>query len=78
MNNYGKKIFEFTAWIRSLFYFINFFFSFLFSTTNSSTAGSTSVSTPLTPPTMPVVSGVKRRASEEASGVPVVKKFLLA
>ncbi|KAK7070756.1 mRNA (2'-O-methyladenosine-N(6)-)-methyltransferase [Halocaridina rubra] len=45
-------------------------------TTNSSTV--TSVPTPLTPPTMPVVSGVKRRASEEASGAPVVKKFILA
>ncbi|XP_064109763.1 mRNA (2'-O-methyladenosine-N(6)-)-methyltransferase-like [Macrobrachium nipponense] len=48
------------------------------STANSSTTSSTNVTTPLTPPTMPVVSGVKRRASEEASGVPVVKKFLLA
>ncbi|XP_068212202.1 mRNA (2'-O-methyladenosine-N(6)-)-methyltransferase isoform X1 [Palaemon carinicauda] len=48
------------------------------STANSSTTSSTNVTTPLTPPTMPVISGVKRRASEEASGVPVVKKFLLA
>ncbi|XP_069179655.1 mRNA (2'-O-methyladenosine-N(6)-)-methyltransferase isoform X2 [Procambarus clarkii] len=39
---------------------------------------SSSTSTPLSPPVPPVTSGVKRRASEEASGAPVAKKFVLA
>lgn len=34
--------------------------------------------TPISPPVPPVVPGVKRRASEEASGAPVTKKFVLA
>lgn len=54
-------------------------------TNNSTTSSSSSTSslpsssnTPLSPPAPPVISGVKRRASEEASGAPMAKKFVLA
>ncbi|XP_063611747.1 mRNA (2'-O-methyladenosine-N(6)-)-methyltransferase-like isoform X1 [Penaeus indicus] len=46
--------------------------------TNSSSHPGSSTTAPVPSPAPSVISGVKRRASEEASGAPVPKKFVLA
>ena len=45
---------------------------------STSTITTTGISSTMTGYTQPTTGGVKRRASEEASGTPTTKKFVLA